>query len=409
MVMDYAPDISFLINLGIADPSVEFELERLWGTLLPIILAKSMPRELQKLAYKVMAIQKMVKSSDERSPRGDLPEFHFDELWQPRDIEAAIADPGSRRIFIKLNKNVQFFTETFIDKLCEIPPLPSSRRKVQRAPLAPFVPLPPISRTERYRIQRGLWRFQICCELSKFWTMGMFVAPEISSQVSPAHIHHPYLINLNYWELEEICCIYDHLEGLLDRDLATLHTGNTVINPLTMWNVQIESSEDGRYNNYAKSAKAKLLSQGLPFLQQYLEHFTLEQRLSIEDNMSAYEDGFILPALHEVINNSPPEWKAEKSSLSCSNGPWPDAPGGADYASTGWNYFLHDPTPTYTLDHMRKFGLCLWDAKRLKNWRRLIWQKLLHKWAREEGFSCRRKPDEEESDVDAIQKSCSQM
>ncbi|MCJ1357559.1 MAG: hypothetical protein MMC33_007555 [Icmadophila ericetorum] len=402
MVMEYAPDISFLINLGIADPSIEFELQRIWGTLLPMTLAYSIPREMQQLAYTVLAIHHSDKDLDQKFESDLLSELCFNELRQPLAIETAIANPMCWGAFNKLKKNIDFFTETFADRLCEIPAPPSACRKARRTRPAP---LSPLSCTERYRIQRALWRFQICCELSHSWAGGIFVAPELLSQVALEHIQHPYLLTLNYWELEELCCVYNHLESLLGRDLSTLHLGNTVIDPLAIWNTRMRSCLDTRYQINAKAAKAKLLSRGLPFLQQYFELFTLEQRISTEQKMDGYEDGFIMPSLYEVINRCRPEWKMERNSLSCSTGYWPDAPNGADCANTGWNYFIQDPSSTYTLDHMRRFGLCLWDAKRLKNWRRLIWQKCFHQWSRAGGWDrTGQKPD-----VELVERSCAQM
>ena len=93
MAMHEAPDISSLLNLATAKPSVGMELRSSFCTILPSVLAKSMPCDLQHLICALLAIReadKVPNSVAEVLLHGCL---EFDEKKQVLRLQSHIENP----------------------------------------------------------------------------------------------------------------------------------------------------------------------------------------------------------------------------------------------------------------------------------------------------------------------------
>lgn len=163
-----------------------------------------------------------------------------------------------------------------------------------------------------------------------------------------------FLKQFNPWEVEELNCIYDFLENMLQgalRDPRLDYLGNTV-SPYALPAPQFGAAAPGQA---APGVKAKVLSQALPFLRTYLRHITPRTRVSREQALYFPCDEFILPALYELKSGLSFSQISEIviSSNTC---PWTDNYG-ARLANSAWNVFSAEhPVRLSSFAYLRQFG-----------------------------------------------------
>lgn len=358
MAMHDAPDISSLFNLITADPSVTSELRYSFSTILPSVLARSMPKELQLLVGTLLTIREAGKVSNSEVEVLLQPSLIFDKKKQRIRLRTNIKHPvAALRTILQIQKAVDHFTLVFARALCQPPTTCPQTQQLEN---------PVLSATESHRIRRSLWRFQICCELSSSW----MPSGELDLAQSGADDRIPrlmmYLKQFNPWEVEELNCIYDFLENMLQRDPRDPrldYLGNTV-NPYALPAPRFGAAAPGQA---APGVKAKILSQGLPFLRTYLRQTHPRTRVSREQTLYFPSDEFVLPALYELKNGHRFSQISEIviSSNTC---PWTDNHG-AHLANAGWNYFSAEhPQDISSFAYLRQFGFCIWDSNRLVSW-----------------------------------------
>ena len=90
-----------------------------------------------------------------------------------------------------------------------------------------------------------------------------------------------FLKQFNPWELEELNCIYDFLESMLQRDPRDqrLDCLGATVNIYALPTPQLGGAAPGQAG---PGVKAKILSEGLPFLQTYLRQTPPRTRVSKE-------------------------------------------------------------------------------------------------------------------------------
>lgn len=245
------------------------------------------------------------------------------------------------KTIIQLQKAVEYFTWAFARGLCRPPTTCPQTQQIRN---------PVLSATESHPIQRSLWRLQICCEFSLSW----MPSGELDLAQSGADDRIPrlmmFLKQFNPWEVEELKCIYDFLENMLQRgprDPRLDYLGNTV-NPYALPTPQFGAAAPGKA---APGVKAKILSQRLPFLRTYLRHKSPRTRVSREQTLYFPSDEFVLPALYELKNGHRFSQISEIviSSNTC---PWKDNYG-THLANSRWNFFGAEhgtgsrPLPTF--------------------------------------------------------------
>jgi hypothetical protein len=164
-----------------------------------------------------------------------------------------------------------------------------------------------------------------------------------------------YLGEFNPWEIEELNCIYDHLEALLRGD-ENLQNQTNLRQPDLF-----HSMAPGQSSPLDRLTIAKLLSQGLVFLRLYFKITSLRTRAQMEKSLTYYDNKFILQAL-EVLKNGRRRYPGFDEWIVSSNlCPWPDNYG-AHVANTGWMRFSLGGLRSF--DNLRRFGFCIWDHQR---------------------------------------------
>ena len=359
MVLHDAPDIPSLSNLIAADPSLRSELCFSFSTILPSVLARSMPRELQLLVCKLLAIREVGKASNCQVEVLLQPNVQFDGTKQLWRLRTKIKHPtAALRTILQTQKAVDYFTWAFARGICQPP---------TGCPQTQHLEDPVLSATETHRIRRSLWRIQICCELSSSWISS----GDIDLARSGADDRIPRLMNFlqrfNPWELEELNCIYDFLVNMLRRDARDprLDLGGNTVNIYALPPLHLAAAGPGQA---ASGGKAKLLSQGLPFLRTCLRHTPPRTRVSREQTFYCFSDELVLPALHELKNTQSPFPRICEIVISSNTCPSPDNHG-ADLASSGWRFFSDNGLESLcSFSYIRKFGFCIWDSDRLARW-----------------------------------------
>lgn len=362
LVLQNAPDIPTLLNLVTMDPSVESELHFSFRTILPSVLANSMPQELRDLVCALLTIReagKFPNSQAEALLNRSLEFEEKDQLWR---LQMKIGHPvAALKRIIQTQKAVGFFTMTYARCVCQCPPSISCQARPQRGD-------PILSAIETHRIQRGLWRFQICCELSNSWMPSGEV--DLARTGSDDRIPRlmTFLKHFNPWELEELNCVYDHLETMLLRDLRDPRLdclGNRV-DPFALPAVHFRISAPGPA--VSSGVKAKILSQGLTFLLTYLRQTTSRARLEKEQSLFFLSDEFVIPALRELKNAEQRFPKFCEFVISSNTGPWTENQG-ANMANIGWRFFSAAGSDQLcSFAYLRQFGFCMWDEQRLRSW-----------------------------------------
>ena len=366
MVLHVA-DIPSLLNLITADPSINFEFHSSFSTILPSVLASSMPRDLQQLICTFLSIREAGEISRCEVERVLYSSFDFNEKKQLFRLKKNIKRPlEALRAITQTQSAVDYFTKTFATCLCQ----PPNSQSPNHLPQMEQQGDPPIlSATEIHRIQRGLWRYQVCCELSTSW-----LSCELDfAQSGGADRHSRLMTYLKYfmpWEIEELHCVYNHLENMLERDTQDPrldHFGN-IVNPFAIPRRPVHNSAPIQAAAAVQGVTANMLSQGLSFLYSALHQTPSSTRLRKELTLWTPSDVFITSAIHELKvgqQRFPHFCEFVSSSNMC---PWQDNHG-ANLANYGWRFFCNGGAGLLrTFAYLRQFGFCMWDERRLQSW-----------------------------------------
>ncbi|MCJ1361993.1 hypothetical protein MMC16_001095 [Acarospora aff. strigata] len=368
MVMHNVPDIPSLFNLVTADTSLQLELHYSFDTILPSVLANAMPQELQRLIFTLLTIREAGKFQNSKVLVLLHHSVGFDDKKQLLQLETSIKYPlAALDTITRIQKAVDYFTWAFARCLCKPPDSPPQDQGQEK---------PNLSATEVHRIQRALWRFQICCELSNSWipSAELYLADSEGDDRIPRLMI--YLRQFNPWEVEELNCIYDFLENMLERDSQDPRL-NYLGTPVDSFVLRAPRSCTSRCTEACIAApavaalagvRAKFLSQGLTFLKTYLHNTSPMSRLRKEQSLCFPSDEFIIPALcglKDARSRFPHICEFVISSDTC---PWTDNYG-ATLANFGWRFFSDTESSRFrSFAYLRQFGFCIWDEKRLQSW-----------------------------------------
>ena len=357
MVTLQIADIPSLFNLVLADPSIESLLHSFLPSVLPSVLARSMPLELQNLVYMILAIQTIGKVPGHEISR--LLQCHLDpngarQIW--RSQRSVIQSMSALRTIAYIHRAIEYFTQTFATCLCQSPSTSGQAPQHDESIL---------SAAEIHRVRRALWRFEACCELSRSWLPSYdsnLVEPD--DKISRLGL---FLKQLNPWEIEELHCVYEHLENLLDRNSHDPRTdcSGKVISPYTLPTSQFYASAPCETS---AGTRTKRLSQGLISLHDYLQHTPVRTRINDRHYVHIPNEDFIISTIrhlkheHQRFSNFH-EWKI--SSDTCQ---WTDNHG-TSTANSGWRFFSYsDADKLHSFAYLRQFGFCIWDERRLRSW-----------------------------------------
>ena len=178
-----------------------------------------------------------------------------------------------------------------------------------------------------------------------------------------------YLQQFNAWEVEELHCVYAHLENMLQRDSRDPrvdYSGSTVNNfalPAPRSHTSAPGDEIA-----GLGAKAKILSQGLTFLSTYLRQLQLRARVRKEQSLCLPSDEFVISALGELKYGREQFSGFRELVISSDTCPWTDNYG-ANIANFGCRFFSDTGlNRLYSFAYLRQFGFCIWDEHRLQSW-----------------------------------------
>ncbi|MCJ1433655.1 hypothetical protein MMC27_003019 [Xylographa pallens] len=195
IILHHVPNTLSALNLVLADPAMEFLLH----SFFPRIVAKSMPVELQNLVYVLLNIQRAGKVTGEVLE--DLLEPLLDgrvlrRIWQP---QTSVMDSKPDLTAIAYaSRAIAYFAGTFASGVCQFPKATAQHQQDNY----------PVSfAAETHHIHLALWRFEVCCELSRSWLLPDGSSLRGSGNKALRLI--PFLKRLIPLEIEDLHCIYD--------------------------------------------------------------------------------------------------------------------------------------------------------------------------------------------------------
>lgn len=353
LVMSHTSDIASLFNLIIADAPTNPGLCILLPKIISEVIAKFMHFELQQATLTYLVLREANKVSNTEIDRYLQHGLDFKTWLQGKKFQVFI---DILKEFLRLQKAVEYFTWTFTRCICQSPHISSSQVE------------PALTTTEVHRIHRALWRLQICCELSSSWTPSgdLTLAQSGLDDRIPRLII--YFRKFHAWELEEMQCVYEHLQSISHRDTQDprLESPGNRIHPFTLPTPHFYSAAPGQT---LPGVKAKIISQGLVFLHNYLRFKPSWTRISMEHGLFFPSDEFIIPAILELKNGRGRFNKFSEAIISSSIGVSTDTPDIASMANLGWRFFIEENDGALQdFAYLRQFGFCIWDEQRLRSW-----------------------------------------
>ena len=147
-IMYEIPDVSSLLLIARLDPSVKQELYNSFKTILPAVLARSMPRELQILIFMLLTIREAGKFPNDELASLVQSSLKFDQEKEPLLWYVNVKHPiTALRSVVQIQKAMEYFTRTFARCVCQPPGASGQSEHTDTQAL---------STTEAYRIQRSL-------------------------------------------------------------------------------------------------------------------------------------------------------------------------------------------------------------------------------------------------------------
>ena len=198
-------DIFSLYNLIRAHSVYKDLAEAYFGQILSQILARSLPRDIQELVCVLLSVQNSapIQDNDVLRVLNDI-SFNkrtalFEFQKSPKDIVKCLHN--LTRTFIA----VQFFTDLF-PSVYAARSSEFERRQMRKV--------------EKHRLQRALWRFEVCCALVRARAPLSASVPLSEDAIDAIQVgQDTRIISLKIflepflpWELEELAAVYDFLE-----------------------------------------------------------------------------------------------------------------------------------------------------------------------------------------------------
>ena len=255
----------------------------------------------------------------------------------------------------RIEKAIDHFVGTFARCVCRRPEL-STHLQQDGNPL--------LSAAETHRIRRALWRIEVCCELAR---SGLL--PGNSNVAGPCDRVlrlMSFLKQLNPWEIEELHCVYEHLENLLHRDFHNplLDSSGKVVNPYALPLPIFFPIATGHTGH---SVDTERLSHGLVSLHHYLRCTPIRSRANDRSSRCDSKIDFIACVIHHLKDKQqrfPEVNELKVSSRTCL---WTDNHG-TNIANIGWRFFTDTSARgLHFFAHLRKFGFCIWDEQHLRS------------------------------------------
>lgn len=380
MVMEQAVDFKSLHGLIMVDPVLIRYFCESSTTLLPAILSESLPWTTQYIIQEHFMIKNTGKRPDISFGALSLScitQYRTDsyiyqgreQAWVPLLAEYPISILGE---IVQIQNAVDYFTWTFTASRCQPPE--HGQESPREAPPTP---------SEVNRIHQALWLFQTCCDVSKIWMSTSLWQDQYKQDTKTMQLK-SYLRTFCTWELQELECIYDHLAELLERssrDPKVDVVGNR-LDPYALPE-PIDTIDEMQRMRAIHGTKAKLLSQGLVSLYNYIRHTPVSTRIASLEKFFGHPDEFIVATLHKMNLKGCMYDQGE-----CSDGEShvlpPKRSKTTRRPNAGWEYFLpfscwtddrfgttsttFKKDRTLSLRYLRQFGFCIWDSERLNRW-----------------------------------------
>lgn len=359
-----ASNLSSLLDILTIDRSLELDFRQSYKTVIPTVLKRSLHPEIQLVVCSVMILGEISRVANNEVGALLHTNLSFPEMLEAQlgQLEIIIEDPvASLKAIVATQEVVNYFTWTFERRLCRSP-----NSTVQYSGDGENK----LSATEIHRVHRALWRFELCSALFTSWMPSSPPPCTLSSKVYDHHWashdgHVKRLMNFldgfNPWEIEELHCIYDHLENMLRRDPKDprLDQLGRIVDPGI---VQIPKPSISLVN-------ARILAHGLQSLHYYITSFPPSARIQREEKAAKHPDKFILAALNELKQFEERFDTNYERAISCRNGPWKDLRS-SQMANWAWKIFSQTPHGTLpTFAYLRHFGFCIWDQARMDYWK----------------------------------------
>ncbi|MCJ1397543.1 hypothetical protein MMC11_000737 [Xylographa trunciseda] len=302
------------------------------NSMLSSVLEHVLPHEIRYEAIAVIKSAKLVNPAKE-----DVLRFLEEQLFA-RSGDAALTEVGLPEL-----ARQHILVEWFTHDLCAT--VKARRLLDTGVNIEPFG----LSTTERIRIHRAFYRFQLYCNLFSITN---------PRRLEDYYARDAFFARFPTWEVEEFACIQDYLHGRLDiMDEVTLHD-------LTYACKYERIAKDFREPNRNKE---HYISLGLGFLHSVFTAQTYDQRQTLfRENLGTEYDGIdmVLSLLHE--NDSLPQNVVHRTQFTYANSP---------NDSYIWSKSNNTENPNYCIMYyeyfkadLREWCYCFWDARKLRDW-----------------------------------------
>ncbi|MCJ1380257.1 hypothetical protein MMC17_003360 [Xylographa soralifera] len=348
-MLHYVPNIPSLDALLLADPQLEPLLHSSFPTIVPAVLAASMPEELQRLVGVLLDIR---AGTGTESGDGDGERGVFRDGAESRPSSGA----ASTRALARTGRAEAHFAGTFARCVCQAPPATAQQKQDDDGVL---------SAAETHRVQRALWRIEVCGALARAGLRrhdadGGGADDRVARLVA-------FLKGMHPWEIEELHCVYDHLERLLGRegDDPRVDGAGRVVSPYALPAPAFCSRAPGQT---LRGANVERLVQGLGALWRYLRRTPVRTRMGDRYEYGSSKDEFIMGAIRRLKREQQRFPKFDEWMVSSSTGLWSDNHG-TSFANAGWRFFSDvNADKIHSFAYLRQFGFCIWDERRLRSW-----------------------------------------
>lgn len=202
-------DLQSLMNFISVDPTARSEFLYSFSSILPSVLGNCLPRDLQEAVCTVLTLNEAGLINDSEV-ENLLTSLKLDQKDKNLRLPVKIRDPIAAIKIIQVTyEAVDYFTWAFARRLCHQPHCLRKCHQLEE---------PALSTVEICRINRALWRLEVCCRLSAAWKVNEVKSnPKVLRQKSHSRFR-MYLKQFKSWELEELQSLYAHITILMKRD-----------------------------------------------------------------------------------------------------------------------------------------------------------------------------------------------
>ena len=188
------PDVVTLHNFVTAYPQSRELYRRCYKEILKTVLHRLKSLQIQKLVCTVISIRN-------RPDLSDIEDFenYFDSHLEYEDSPLLIDDVTDSLVALQdialITQDIEYFQKAFIDRRLRQPCNTSNSSRKEAPP----------SQIELHRINRGLWRLQLVCEIFRAQFRGGGCITYVGD------VADNFVESLTHWELEEMECTYYHV------------------------------------------------------------------------------------------------------------------------------------------------------------------------------------------------------